>query len=286
MLAITHLHALSDLVHYLNFHEFHQAPHRNAQTHPLYVSAGSVQASYFNYIISSRFQPIRNIRSGQIDAHDALLVVNKLHGDHRPLVPLSAFQLHFDQAGITYIDRLARTVNTLNFLAQGGETQLHLNVHPLHLIAVQKDHGRVFEGILRQCGVETSRIVLEVQEHAIENRQFLHDAIQDWQSRGYRIALDNVGRHHCDIEKLLSLSPDILKLDQRLLNDVASGAIALAHIRDHLAQASAQGIKVIATGIETVDQLDLALQLGITRLQGFLLGKPTFTLEHDDARDS
>lgn len=284
--STTQIDSLGDIVHYLNFHEFDQATHRNAQTHPLYVNGSRVQASYFNYTISSRFQPIRNIKTGYTEAYEAFLVVNVLHGSHRPLAPLSAFDLHFDQAGITYIDRLARTVHTLNFLAQGGKTRLHLNVHPLHLTAVKQDHGRVFEGILQQCGIETSQVVLEVQEHAVPHRDTLRDALQEWQSKGYQIAFDKVGTEHQDFDALFGLAPNFIKLDSRLLDAAVQDGSTYADLQAAIERAHARHISVIATGIETAEQLDTARQLGVIRLQGFLLGRPAPAIDQDEAGET
>lgn len=292
----TNTEALREIVHYLNQHEFQQASHRNAQFHPLYVTALKVKATYFNYKLSSRFQPIFNLRNGRTEAHEAFINVKPLSGGTlaEALTPNSVFLLPFDQAGITYIDRLARTANTLNFLAQNdslahtggfadkGSQQLHLNVHPLLLTAVKSDHGKVFEGILHQCGIETSQITLEVSEYAIPDKDLLADAIKAWQERGYRIAIDNFGRIHQDSAAIVKFAPDVIKLDRRFLAEAEGDATLLTPLQALLERAGEQDIDVIATGVETAIQLDFVRQLGIGMAQGYLLGKPAGFIDTDE----
>lgn len=296
MESMTNTEALREIVHYLNQHEFQQASHRNAQFHPLYVTALKVKATYFNYKLSSRFQPIFNLRNGRAEAHEAFISVKPLSGGTlaEALTPNSVFLLPFDQAGITYIDRLARTVNTLNFLAQNeslahtgsfadkGSRQLHLNVHPLLLTAVKSDHGKVFEGILHQCGIDTSQITLEVPEYAIPDKDLLADAIIAWQERGYRIAIDNFGRIHQDSAGIVKFAPDVIKLDRSFLAEAAGDATQFILLQALLERADEQAIDVIATGIETARQLDFVRQLGIGKAQGYLLGKPAGFIDTDE----
>lgn len=285
MLSSSQIEALHEIVHYLNLHEFHQASHRNAQFHPLYVTALKVKATYFNYKLSSTFQPVRNIRTGLTEAHEAFINIKPITGSApiEPLSPNAIFLLPFDQAGITYIDRLARTVNTLNFLAQDGKHQLHLNVHPNHLRAVSGDHGKVFEGILRQCGIDTAQITLEVPEYAVHDKSLLQDALRAWQEKGYRIAIDNFGRDHHDSSRLEDLRPDTVKIDRNFLIATEKSAAHHEALNALLRQSELQGFEIIATGIETPSQLDFVRQLGIEKVQGYLLGRPAGFIDTEES---
>ena len=267
--------AIDDILAYLNRHEFHGEA--DGGDHPLHTGGDRVQARYADFHLGSLFQPIVDLDQEQPAAYEALLSVNTAAGPAAlgsALSPEAIFHRTADVAGITYIDRLARTLHALNFLVQHLRGALHLNVHPHHLLAVDADHGRVFEGILRQCGLAPEQIVLEVAEHAIRDKQRLRHAIAGWQERGYRIAIDNFGRGHTQLARVLNLAPDIVKLDRRLLLAAELHPRQRQTLAELSIRAGVRDIQVIATGIETRAQLAMVRELRIGLGQGFLLGVP------------
>jgi EAL domain-containing protein (putative c-di-GMP-specific phosphodiesterase class I) len=165
-------------------------------------------------------------------------------------------------------------LHSLNYLLQGAKGLLNLNVHPHHLLAVSADHGRVFEGILRQCGLETRNIVLEIPEYAVSEKKRLADAVAAWQGKGYRIAIDNIGRESAQISRVRKLKPDYLKIDSVLINAALRDIRQRRVLAKVVLTAAEDKTTVIATGIETHAQLDLLHELKIEIAQGFLFGKP------------
>lgn len=286
--------ALSEIIAYLNLREFSGESCGNGSVdggdpaHPLYARENRVNARYANFDLASRLQPIVQLEDDSISAHEAFLQAQTPAGIvaiGRALAPENLFALPRDIGGITYLDRLTRTLHALNFLLQDTAGDLHLNVHPHHLLAVTGDHGRVFEAILQQCGLAPANIVLEVQEHSIRDRQKLARAIAAWQSRGYRIAVDNFGRDHLQIDRVLKLRPDLIKLDGSLLHECAASS-QRAHVVKFIAEsARATGIELIATGIETPQQRQLAEQIGARFGQGYLLGRPALDCRRGDTPD-
>jgi EAL domain-containing protein (putative c-di-GMP-specific phosphodiesterase class I) len=285
--------AVGDIIGYLNRRDFSSGEQHHDR--PFYIADGCIHANYAGFRLSSQFQPIVQQQSGQqqsvrqqnaqrqIDAdtttiaYEALLAVRTARGltpFGDALSPQRIFSLPDRDGEITLLDRLTRTLHALNFLIQGVPAHLYLNVHTDHLLAVDTDHGRVFEHILRQCGLEPSAIVLEISEHSIRDKDRLRDAIVNWQSRGYRIAVDNFGRGHTQLARVLALPIDILKIDRSLLlaaQQSRRGANALARI---VSISRARGAQVIATAIETTAQQQVIEQTGIDCAQGFLFGRP------------
>jgi EAL domain-containing protein (putative c-di-GMP-specific phosphodiesterase class I) len=136
------------------------------------------------------------------------------------------------------------------------------------------DHGRVFEGILRQCGLETRNIVLEIPEYAVPEKKRLADAVNAWQQKGYRIAIDNIGREQAQVSRIRKLKPDYLKIDSKLINAALLDVRQRRVLAKVVQTAKEDNIAVIATGIETHAQLDLLHELAIEIAQGFIFGRP------------
>ncbi len=265
--------ALSGVLGYLNSREF--ARHAAGQP-TLFSHHDRIRAHYASFSLDSLFQPLFDFQRRRIIGHEALLASvsgNSTSTVGNVLSPERVFTLAANE-DITFVDRLARTLHALNFLLQQSGGMLHLNVHPHHLLAVSADHGRVFEGILRQCGLDTRRIVLEIPEYAVPEKRRLADAIAAWQDKGYQIAIDNVGRTQLQVSRLRKLKPRYLKLDRVLLQQALHDRRRQRTLANAVTVASDDGITVIGTGIESRVQLDLLHELGIGVGQGYLFGRP------------
>lgn len=272
--------AVGDIINYLNRREFGSNHSTPGMPHdrPLYGSGQYIHADYAGLRLGSLFQPIfaTDGETTSIVGFEALLAADTVAG-YSPLgtalAPQSIFALPHGRAEIIALDRLARTLHALNFLVQEREADLHLNVDPHHLVAVTGDHGQVFEQILRQCGLDPTAIILEVPEHLIRDKTRLRAAIGSWQSRGYRIAIDNFDQP-AQWQRALGLKPDFVKLGRDVLPGAGSNIRQYDSIARFIDKAHTAGIDVIASGVETVAHYDLACKLGAVRLQGFLLGRP------------
>jgi len=271
-----HVAVFSEIVDYLNAREFPRFQGAQKLNDTVFIEYDRIRAHYASFQLDSLFQPIFDFSKRRIVGHEALLA--SISGNHHSmlgnvLAPERIFTLASNE-DITFLDRLARTIHALNYLSQGSSELLHLNVHPQHLLAVSADHGRVFGGILRQCGLEPQQIVLEITEYAIADKKALQEAIQSWQIKGYQIALDGFGRQHAQLSRVLKLKPDYLKLDRKFFLSGLSDSRKLQQLAKIVEAARAARVKVIGVGIESSQQLDLLRKLGIENAQGFLFGKP------------
>jgi len=274
--AVANPAVLGEVLDYLNTREFLRAGSKKKEEETLFGKHHRIRAHYASFELDSLFQPVFDFKKRRVIGHEALLASVSSGGVSmvgNVLTPQRVFTLAANE-DITFIDRLARTLHSLNYLLQGAKGLLHLNVHPHHLLAVSMDHGRVFEGILRQCGLETRNIVLEIPEYAVPEKKRLADAVSAWQQKGYRIALDNVGREQAQISRIRKLKPDYLKIDSKLINAALNESRQRRVLAKVVKTATEDGIAVIATGIETHVQLDLLHELSIEIAQGFLFGRP------------
>jgi diguanylate cyclase (GGDEF)-like protein len=161
----------------------------------------------------------------------------------------------------------------------GGEAYLSVNLSPRTLEA---DQFRVSEliSILGKHGLEPDRVVLELTEReAIEDMERLRDNLTACRVAGFRIAADDVGAGNAGLRLLSEIAFDIVKIDLSLVQGgvMRDSALAvLSAIQDIAARADAT---VIAEGIETVDQLDVIREVGISRGQGYLLANPATELQ-------
>ncbi len=253
---------LTDFVRYLNA----QLPLPMSalrSTTPFVSEGGSVFVSYANLRLESRFSSIIDTHDGSLRGHAAFLVATR-RTDGQSLGPDAVFKLPGDDQELIFLDRLVRTLHTLNYLTykeRSFRELLLLKVHPRHVASVTADHGLAFEEILRACGLLPEQITLELEIGDVEDMSHLLRAITSYKSRGYGIALNHFGwEGSADIAILEAIGPSIVRLDSRLLTRGES----VRPLIDHL---HSQRVKVVIEGPNTSTLRSDASENGFDLLQ-------------------
>ena len=124
-------------------------------------------------------------------------------------------------------------------------------------------------------GVDPSRIVLEVTEHAtVSDYRQLWNSLAVWRNRGIRIAIDDAGAGYASMRHILDLQPEYIKLDMSLVRDINADARRRALAAALIAFAKEIGSVVTAEGVETEAELETLRKLGVDKVQGFHMSRP------------
>jgi EAL domain-containing protein (putative c-di-GMP-specific phosphodiesterase class I) len=123
--------------------------------------------------------------------------------------------------------------------------------------------------------VPAKRVVVELTEHAqVDDYERLLAAIALLRGRGVRIAVDDIGSGFASFAHVLTLRPDILKLDISITRDIDTDPARRALARGVVSIARDLGAVVVAEGIETAGELNTVLDVGIDAGQGYFLARP------------
>lgn len=231
-----------------------------------------VAAHGFGVALESAFQPIIGAVSGRTLGWEGLVRPHSLAGESLPVVEfLDRFATGDDMARV---DRICRSLHLANFVrAAPSDGYLFLNLHPRHLLSTRR-HGEVFSHIADAAGVPPQRIVMEILEHKTSDEAQLADAVKALKARGFLIALDDFGQegHSVHYDRLTALKPNIVKFDRSL---IAGASEARRYLLGRLVSAvHALGATVVAEGVETEDEAQIARDAGVDMLQGYLIGRP------------
>lgn len=124
-------------------------------------------------------------------------------------------------------------------------------------------------------GWPLDRIVLEITEHAvIENYGALLEALRPMRQSGLRIAIDDAGSGYASLRHILNIAPDIIKLDIDLIRNIQADPARRALALAFSSYGNEIGCEVVAEGVETEAELATLRRLGVSRVQGYLLGRP------------
>jgi diguanylate cyclase len=98
--------------------------------------------------------------------------------------------------------------------------------------------------------------------------------LNEWRSLGVRIAIDDFGTGYSSLSYLTRLPVDQLKIDRTLVQRMPMDGKSVSVMRLILAVATELDLDVIAEGVETEAELQMLVDLGCPKVQGYLLGRP------------
>ena len=222
----------------------------------------------------SLFHPIVQADSGVVFAYEALIRAKNPHTEETigawPLINASV-KLNIEHV----FDQRARQTAIRNAAAlQIPRMRLFINFMPNTIYDPEVCLRTTMEAV-EECGMNLSDLVFEVVEtEHIPDLKRLHKILDYYRSRGAGTAVDDMGAGFSSLEYLTALRPDFVKLDRDLVVQAEHKASARQSMDIIIAQAGQLGIKVIAEGIETEEQMQMCRGAGVDFMQGFLFGQP------------
>ncbi len=131
------------------------------------------------------------------------------------------------------------------------------------------------DAILQQTGVRPENIVLEITESAmLTDREKAIDLLKRLRGLGVWLHLDDFGTGYSSLSCLYRIPLSGIKIDRSFLCEASTNPQQCAILKAIVAIAEALSLKVIVEGLETTEQLNLVLALGIQMGQGYLIGAP------------
>jgi EAL domain-containing protein (putative c-di-GMP-specific phosphodiesterase class I) len=120
-----------------------------------------------------------------------------------------------------------------------------------------------------------SRTVLELTERAaIDGISDIAERIARLRALGYRIAVDDIGAGYSGLNSFATVQPDFVKLDITLVRGLDRDPVRRRLVRLLSELCSDLNIFVVAEGVETMQERDALIELGIDLLQGYLFARP------------
>ncbi|NDJ56910.1 sensor domain-containing phosphodiesterase [Enterobacteriaceae bacterium 4M9] len=155
----------------------------------------------------------------------------------------------------------------------GSETRFSVNLMPLTLM--QKEIGQDIVALFESYGIAPQAVIIEVTEaQAFSDSQTSLQNIALLRSHGFRIAIDDFGTGYANYERLRDLRADIIKIDGCFIADITNNSLDAQIVKSICDLAHARSWTVVAEYVETQEQRELLLGIGVDYLQGWLIGKP------------
>ncbi len=128
---------------------------------------------------------------------------------------------------------------------------------------------------LVESGLSPERLEFEITESVlIESHTEVLPVIRQLKNLGASIALDDFGTGYSSLSYLTMFPFDKIKIDRSFVQKLTTRPECKAIISSVLALGRGLDMEITAEGVETKEQFDILMSLGVDSLQGFLFGHP------------
>ncbi len=213
-------------------------------------------------------QPILGLSSGRVVAYEALSRFGPELPSYSPDVWFA--MAHECGLGAMFEARAVDLALRAGTQRPSG-TLLSVNVSPSVLSATELHDVLPFDLSGLQFEITEKEVVQDADRF-----QLVLKALRD---RGASVAVDDVGEGYAGLQRVLELSPDVIKLDRSLVTGIESEPVKAALVEAIARYAAKAGAEVCAEGVENLDDLYVLADLDVAQAQGWVIGMPSPTFD-------
>jgi diguanylate cyclase (GGDEF)-like protein len=221
------------------------------------------------------YQPQAELSSGHIVGAEALL---RWQHPELGLLPPAEFLPLAEETGLI----LAIGEWTLEHVCRQAQAWRSHGLPPLRLAVnlaarqfYQGDFARRVAATLARHGLDPRLLELELTEGVLmQNTQGTIAILAELHALGVRLAVDDFGTGYSSLSYLKRFPIDTVKIDRSFVADIPRDADDAAIVTAIIAMAHGLGIRAVAEGVETCEQMEFLRRRGCDEVQGFLLGRP------------
>lgn len=225
--------------------------------------------------LSIVYQPQIDVETGAITGCEAL--VRWLHPALGPVDPEQFIELAEHAEFMSQLDdlilrkTLGEAARWSRFLRDRVTLSVNISASQLHMPGFEA----WFSAALASASFDPARLTIEVTESSvIRNIEAGVARLQAIRALGVSIALDDFGTGHSNFAYLKALPVDAIKLDRSFMRGLATEKRDRVLVRTMIAMAQSLGLKTVAEGVETRQQLRILKAEGCDHYQGFLCSPP------------
>jgi EAL domain-containing protein (putative c-di-GMP-specific phosphodiesterase class I)/GGDEF domain-containing protein/CBS domain-containing protein len=221
--------------------------------------------------VHSVYQPIVDLQSAQLIGYEAL----SRPSSGSPFKHVGEMFDAAEEVGLLWnLEQVTRRISMLSASKWPAGLQMFVNTTP-QVFSDPRFARAVIESVREVEGLSPGRVVLEITERSDKQHiEGLEEQVRLVRSAGFQVAIDDVGAGTSGLQRIIALRPHWLKIDRELVEGIHRDRVKQHMMRFFLHFARTSGVRMIAEGIETYEELQTLIQLGVPVGQGFLLGKP------------
>lgn len=221
--------------------------------------------------VEYHFQPIVNAKDGSVFGYEAFIrPKTEMLKTPKELLSVARVQSKLYQIEkMTWFEVMQSYEESRETI---GDVKIFVNSIPSQVLSDRDKYQfeQRYGHLISNMVIETTYRVEEDIQNSLKGSSWL-------QRYHVQTALDGFGSSYNNEKLLLSLSPDYIKIDRELIRNIDLDTNRQMIVGNVITYAKKNNIKVVAEGIETREELQMAICLGADYLQGYYLGIPSKT---------
>lgn len=235
-----------------------------------YAEAQIVQKLLNENRFTYHFQPIVNAKTGDIFGYEALM-----RPDVEPYMAPPIVLKYAEYYGRLYDVEKATFFNVLNMVSQNksifnGSVKIFINSIPGKFL--QGDDALKLEVYARDL---KDTVVVELTEQQELNEEEVTTLREYYRKIGFQTAIDDYGTGYSNVTNLLRYMPNCVKIDRMLLSNIQDSPQKQHFVKDIITFAHDNDILALAEGVETSEELQMVIHLGVDLIQGYYTARPS-----------
>jgi len=228
-----------------------------------------------NEQISTYFQPIVSLKTGNIFAYEALVRGIRKNSDVL-ITPRELFRRADQETVSREFDQLCRKKSLEQFsnFHSSSSAMMFMNINT-SIIDARSDENPHINTITRQMGFDPQHIGLELIESKTDFPDDLINFANHYRESGFLIVIDDFGSEHSNLDRLIQIHPDIIKIDRSIISGIESDSYRQSILKSIHSLAEMTGSLCLAEGVETIAEIRMCHLLGVDLYQGFAIAYPS-----------
>lgn len=224
-----------------------------------------------NKSIRTVFQPIVDLRTGNVYGFEALSRGPKGSPLEFPLELFAAAQrynLH------NQLEALCREMALTNSKCLAKGCKIFINFSPYAIYDSDFKDGTT-KKLMIDLDIKQSDVVIELTEKAsIDDFRAFRINLEHYRNLGFNVAIDDTGAGYSGLQTIVSLHYNYIKIDRSLIENIDKDIVKKALLEVFHKFSKKINAHIIAEGVETLDELDVLIELGIDYAQGYVIARP------------
>ena len=238
-----------------------------------------VKDAFQNNRFFAMFQPIVDLRTGEISGFEALMRILDRNGkvmeasEFMPTIQRTRYLPQLDDYVLAETLRTFRSDSTKKYLEIEG-FRFSVNIGPA--ILSSKGYASNCLSQLSKSNLSPHNLMLEIIESSmLQPSPTVISNLTILRENGVAIALDDFGTGYSNLQQLSTLPVDIIKIDKEFIHGIAKGDITRNSLLGAIMDIGRNlGYEIIAEGVEEKTEADYLKSIGCHYAQGYYFGKP------------
>jgi EAL domain-containing protein (putative c-di-GMP-specific phosphodiesterase class I) len=229
-----------------------------------------------NEQVSVRYQPIIEMRGNRPFGFEALSYDEDVQGlDNAEML----FTLAEESDLSVELNRLCRRLALFGAQNWPLGLKIFLNTDPRSIEDIGRDDTE-FLGLLKDLEIKPGSVVLEITERsAITKPADFKEILKRFRDLGIYVAVDDAGAGYASLNTIASLRPDFLKFDIALVRGIDKDRVKQELLATLQNLAYKVNARIIAEGIETENEYETLMDMGVELGQGYFISPPKTSTE-------